>query len=88
MLAEHELLRRVTLHVAAIAGRPSETVQPSASLAAFDIDSVDAIEMAMRMERELGCEVDPELFLRSDATIEALAEALYAAQVEARRETS
>lgn len=82
-MTKDQILRRVTLNFAVVSGRPSESVAPDETIGSFDIDSVDAIEMAMQMERELGYEIDPELFLRGDLTLGAVAEALYAARQDA-----
>lgn len=77
-MTRDQILRRVTVNFAVISGRPSESIEPSETVGSFDIDSVDAIEVAMQMERELGCEIDPELFLRGEATLGALADAMFA----------
>jgi acyl carrier protein len=61
--------RWLVMYLAVLTGEKSEAIDRAASLSAFDIDSVDAVEMAAEFEKAFDCEVDPEFFLRGRESI-------------------
>lgn len=63
------LTRWMQLHLAVLTGQPSETLSVDEPFGTFDLDSLDAVTMALEMEKALGVEVAPETFLDSEATI-------------------
>lgn len=75
-MTREEIGRRLRLHIAVMTGRDSGTIDGSETIGSFDIDSVDGVELAMQMERDLGQEIDPEIFLRSEATLDHIADRL------------
>lgn len=71
-----DIERWLLLHLATLAGEPVESIDPRASLAVHDLDSFDAIHMALEIREIFGCEVDPELFMVRDRTVAELVEML------------
>lgn len=71
-----EIGHRLRLHIAVMTGRDSGTIDGGETIGSFDIDSVDGIELAMQMEQDLGQEIDPEIFLRSEATLDHIVDRL------------
>ena len=55
--------RWLAIYLAVLVGKPSELIDRDIPLSRFDIDSVDAVRMALEFERAFRCEVGPELFL-------------------------
>ncbi|NYZ11328.1 acyl carrier protein [Azospirillum sp. RWY-5-1] len=68
--------RWIMVHVATLLGVDSGTIDPAAPLSTYDLDSVDAIEMAMQFECAFGRAIHPEIFMDGDRSIDALAEQL------------
>lgn len=71
-----EILHRLKLHIATMTGRQSSSIDGNALMGSLDIDSVDGIELAMQMEKELGQEIDPEIFLHSGSSIDHIVDRL------------
>lgn len=74
--ADQTIGRWVVLYIAIISGEDADTLDLSAPLSYFDVDSLDAVEMAFEFEKKFAREVDPEIFMDSDRTIVQLIEAL------------
>ena len=70
------LTRWIQLHLAVLTGEPSESIDIDGALGVFDLDSLDAVTMALEMEKAFGIEVEPETFLESDQTIAGVVAAL------------
>lgn len=71
---EHGALPRwMQLHLATITGRPSEDIDIEAPLHVYDLDSVDAVVMALELQKAFGITVHPEIFLAGEQTIAAIA---------------
>lgn len=68
--------RWITVHVATLLGVDSGTIDPAAPLSTYDLDSVDAVEMAMRFECAFGRPIHPESFMDGDRSITSLAQQL------------
>ena len=49
--------------------KESDSIDMDAPFSRFDLDSVDAVEMAAEFEKAFGCEVGPEFFLQSTPSI-------------------
>ena len=64
-----DIERWLLLHLAVLAGEPVEQIDPQAPLAVHDLDSFDAIHLALEIREVFGCEVDPELFMVRDRTV-------------------
>lgn len=71
-----ELLNWMKAYLATLAGRAAENLDADACLGAYDLDSVDAVEMALEFERAFGFAIHPETFLNAEASLPDLAEAL------------
>lgn len=65
--------RWIVVYLAVISGEDSASIDIDASLAAYDIDSVDAVEMALQFEKAFGREIGAEFFLRSEPSLRELA---------------
>lgn len=76
VLTEATIGRWITVYVATLLGLESETIDPAAPLASYDLDSVDAVEMALRFESTFGRPIHPETFMDGSKSISALAEQL------------
>lgn len=63
-------------YLATICGLPADAMDPAQPLAAYDLDSVDAVEMALELEKAFGLVLDPETFLESRNSVSAIADAL------------
>lgn len=68
-----DIERWLMLHLATLAGEPVERIDPGAPLSVHDLDSFDAIHMALEIREIFGCDVDPELFMARDRTVMELA---------------
>lgn len=71
-----QLSHRLKLHIAVMTGRSADSIDGSDTIGSFDIDSVDSIQLAMEVEKDLGHEIDPEIFLRSGSTIDHIIDRL------------
>lgn len=72
-VTQAEISHRLKLIIAVMIGRSRDEIAGDETMGTIDMDSVDSVELAMRMERELGQEIDPEIFLRSESTIDDIA---------------
>ena len=70
--------RWIVVYLAVISGEDSATIDVDASLSTYDMDSVDAVEMAMQFEKTFGREIGAEFFLRSKPSLKELAEQIVA----------
>lgn len=73
------LLNWLKAHLAAISGGRSEDVDDDHPLSRYDLDSVDAVQTALDVETAFGFPLHPDTFLHDDATVGALADALFSA---------
>lgn len=71
-----DLRRWVIVYVAAVSGEKSDDIDPDEPMSIYDFDSIDAVEMAMEFERKFDRPTEPELFLRSDQSLNQLVAAL------------
>ena len=68
--ADTERIRRwVVVYIGVLVGEESDSIDMDAPFSRFDLDSVDAVEMAAEFEKAFGCEVGPEFFLQSTPSI-------------------
>lgn len=72
------LTRWMQLHLAVLTGQPSETISVDEPFGTFDLDSLDAVTMALEMEKALGGDISPETFLDSEATIATIVDRMSA----------
>lgn len=70
------LQRWMTIYLATLIGEPVESLDVSDPLSEYDLDSIDAVTMAIETEQKFGVEVHPETFLASDASIAEIASRL------------
>ncbi|WP_049976451.1 acyl carrier protein [Azospirillum sp. B506] len=63
-------------YLATICGEAAERMDPGQPLAVYDLDSVDAVEMALEMEKAFRIVLDPEIFLDTATSIAAIATAI------------
>lgn len=68
--------RWLRLYLAVLSGDPVESVDLNAPLSVHDLDSFDAIQMTLELEKKFGCHVEPELFLETDKSVAEIAETL------------
>ena len=59
-------------YLANLIDEPIDSIDLNAPLSFFDLDSIDAIVMGMKLEQESGIAIHPETFIDGDATIEEL----------------
>ncbi|WP_018389704.1 acyl carrier protein [Ancylobacter sp. FA202] len=72
-LDSERVLRWIVIYLAVISGEDSETIDLDSHLSHFDIDSVDAVEMALQFETTFNRPIGAEFFLVSELTIRELA---------------
>jgi acyl carrier protein len=65
-----QLLRRIIKHDFRI---PEEDIKPSSSLEELDLDSIDAVDIAVSIEEEIGFQFQPE-HLESIRTLQDVVE--------------
>jgi acyl carrier protein len=71
--ADVERIRRwVVVYLGVLVGEDSRSIDIDVPFSRFDLDSVDAVEMAAEFEKAFRCEVGPEFFLQSAPTIRAM----------------
>ncbi|MDQ0347348.1 acyl carrier protein [Ancylobacter vacuolatus] len=71
---DSERVRRwIVIYLAVISGEDSDTIDLDSRLSHFDIDSVDAVEMALQFETTFNRPIGAEFFLVSELTIRELA---------------
>lgn len=68
-------------YLAVLTGRESGGIVPTDRLSAFDLDSVDAVEMALHFEQEFGFAINPETFLVGDLPLAEIAGQLVASPI-------
>jgi acyl carrier protein len=75
--ADPERIHRwIVVYLAVLVGRSSDTIDSDSPLSDFDLDSVDAVEMAAEFEKAFGLGIGPEFFLRGEPTVRDMVEAL------------
>lgn len=67
------LQRWMMAYLATICGEVADRMDPGQPLAAYDLDSVDAVEMALEMEKAFGIVLHPETFLDTTISVAAIA---------------
>ena len=71
--------RWLVVYIAVITGEDSDSVDVGAPLSRFDLDSVDAVEMAQEFEKAFARRIGPEFFLQGDQSLRQLVPRLLAA---------
>lgn len=71
-----DIERWILLYLAVLGGTPVEGLDAEAPLAGHDLDSVDAVQMAIELEKIYGFEVEPELFMQGEQSAREIAEML------------
>jgi acyl carrier protein len=66
------LQRWLVVYLAVLTGEDSDSIDADAPLAQFDLDSVDAVEMASQFEKTFACRIGPEFFLQGRQSVRAL----------------
>ena len=75
--ADQARIRRwIVVYLAVVVGNDSDGIEIDVPFSQFDLDSVDAVEMAAEFEKAFGLEIGPEFFLRGEPTIRDMVEAL------------
>ncbi|WP_421697954.1 acyl carrier protein [Ancylobacter sp.] len=72
------VLRWIVVYLAVISGEDSDTIDPDMPLSHFDLDSVDAVEMALQFETTFDRQIGAEFFLAANATVRGLADLIIA----------
>ncbi len=62
--------RWIKEYIAGLIGEPVESIDSHVKFLEFDMDSIDAVTMALEMEKALKLDVPPEIFLDGLTTIE------------------
>ncbi len=78
VLDRERVLRWIIVYLAVISGEDSDMIDPDTALSHFDIDSVDAVEMALQFETTFDHPVGAEFFLSTQSTIRELASLIVA----------
>lgn len=74
-IADPEALSRwIKVYLATVVGDPADSIDSSAPLSEYDLDSIDAVTMALEMEKMFDISVHPETFLDGDASIDDIVE--------------
>jgi len=69
--ADRSVLERwIKEYIAGLIGEPFESIASDMQFLEFDMDSIDAVTMALEMEKALNMDVPPEIFLDGLTTIE------------------
>lgn len=67
---DHDTLQRwMKIYLATLIGESVDSLDTSDPLSEYDLDSIDAVTMAIEMEQKFDIEVHPETFLASEASI-------------------
>jgi acyl carrier protein len=77
-LNSERVRRWIVVYLAVISGEDSDTIDADMPLSHFDIDSVDAVEMALQFETTFDRRIGAEFFLVAERTIRDLAEQIVA----------
>ena len=77
-LDSERVLRWIVVYLAVISGEDSDTIDPDMPLSHFDLDSVDAVEMALQFETTFDRQIGAEFFLAANATVRGLDELIIA----------
>ncbi|WP_421725958.1 acyl carrier protein [Bauldia sp.] len=64
--------RWLIVYLAILVGEPSESIEANVPFSRFDIDSVDAVQMAAEFEKAFAVEIGPEFFLRGELTLDEM----------------
>lgn len=65
----NSLTQWIQNYLAELIGETIETIDINLPLSSFDLDSIDAVMMAMKLEEAFGFSIHPETFLDGDASI-------------------
>lgn len=68
--------RWIVVYLAVLVGKDSDAIEIDVPFSHFDLDSVDAVEMAAEFEKAFSFEIGPEFFLRGEPTVSEMAAAL------------
>ncbi len=71
--------RWIVIYLAILVGEESDTIDVDAPFSRFDLNSVDAVEMAAEFEKAFGCEIEPEFFLIDTPSVSEMVPRLVAA---------
>ncbi|MEP4039079.1 acyl carrier protein [Pseudophaeobacter sp.] len=67
---DHDTLQRwMKIYLATLIGESVDSLDTSDPLSEYDLDSIDAVTMAIEMEQKFDIEVHPETFLASETSI-------------------
>jgi acyl carrier protein len=78
-LDDKRIQRWVQVYLAVLIGHDSDSVDVDIPFSRFDLDSVDAVEMAAEFEKAFGYDIGPEFFLQSTPSVRQMVEQLVAA---------
>ncbi len=70
---EARVRRWIVVYLAVLVGQDSDGVDIDMPFRHFDLDSVDAVEMASEFEKAFGYAIGPEFFLNGDTTVRDMA---------------
>ena len=70
---ESRLRRWIVVYLAVLVGQDSDAIDIDIPFRHFDLDSVDAVEMASEFEKAFGYAIGPEFFLNGDTTVRDMA---------------
>jgi acyl carrier protein len=74
--SEQKIGRWVVIYLAVLSGVDSDSIDLDTRFAEFDIDSVDAVEMAAEFAKAFGVDIGPEFFLRGDQPVRHMVDEL------------
>ncbi|EGV27895.1 phosphopantetheine-binding protein [Thiorhodococcus drewsii AZ1] len=70
VLSADALRRWLTVYLATVIGEPSESIDTRVALSTYDLDSIDAVTMAIELEKKFTLKVHPDLFLLGHSSVE------------------
>jgi acyl carrier protein len=65
--------RWMQLYIAELLGEPSENIEVTDPIAAFDLDSIDTVTMTIEMENKFEIRLSPEFFWNGKLSISDIA---------------
>lgn len=68
-LDSETLNRWILVYLATLIGEPTDSLDPSDPMSEYDLDSIDAVTMAIELQNTFKFQVHPETFMRQSETV-------------------
>lgn len=67
---DSEILNRwILVYLATLIGEPTDSLDPSDPMSEYDLDSIDAVTMAIELQNTFKLRVHPETFMRRTESV-------------------